>query len=88
MKSMTGDQNASSTKTVDGAHGKAGPAGDPIGDTSGNANQPNQLQPNDAIRVTPKPDEELQASQTSDPSAQWTGERPGGEAPPPNAKTH
>ncbi len=83
-----GDTHASSQKKVDGATGEPGPEGSAIGDRSGNADEPNQLQPNDAIRVTPKPDEAGQAGVPSDPDARWTGERPGGEAPPPTSKTH
>ncbi len=85
---MAGETQSTDQKTVAGAYGGLGPEGSPIGDKSGNADEPNQLQPNEAIRVTPKPDEEGQADIISDPDVQTTGSKSGGLAPPATSKTH
>jgi hypothetical protein len=73
---------------VDGAHGREGPLGSEIAMKSGHGDEENAVQPNDALKVMPAPDEDLQQDIPENQTAQWTGTRSGGENPPPSAKVH
>jgi len=91
MPTHPGKTQAATTKEVDGAHGEEGPLGSEIAMKSGHGDLgdvENAVQPNDAIKVVPAPDQNLQQDVPENDTAQWTGTRPGGENPPPSAKVH
>lgn len=88
MPTHPGKMQSATTKEVDGAHGREGPLGSEIAEKSGHGDEENSVQPNDAIKVIPAPDEALQQDVPDNEGAQWSGTRPGGEAPPPDVAVH
>ena len=88
MATHPGQTQAATTKEVDGAFGEGGPLGSEIAEPTGHGDEENAVQPNDAIKVIPAPDQELQQPAPSSGTGQWSGTRPGGESPPAGTDTH